>query len=242
MTQFNPNVYGGNSITFKSFLSNVFSKLSIGLGISGLVAFLVGANFYSIAEFVGVERFYIFIIVALIAELVVGITFSARLMKMSKGAAWGCYIAYSALTGLSLALIVQGYTTGSVVFAFVATVILFACMAIIGHNSKADLTSIGSMSLSGLIAIIITSLLNALFFKSAMINYIITFVGVIIFLALIAYDMQKLRRLYDRGMMDGEFGEKMMIYGAFTLYLDFINLFIRILQIFGRSSGSSKKS
>lgn len=242
MTQFNPNVYGGHSITFKSFLSNVFSKLAIGLGISGLVAFLVGANFYTIVEFVGVDKFYIFILVALVAELVVGISFSARLMKMSKNAAWGCYIAYSALTGLSLALIVQGYTAGSVVFAFVATVILFACMAIIGHNSKVDLTSFGTIAFSGLIAIIITSLLNAIFFKSAMVNYIITVVGVIIFLGLIAYDMQKLRQLYDRGLMDGEFGEKMMIYGAFTLYLDFINLFIRLLQIFGRSSGSSKKN
>ena len=242
MTQFNPNVYGGHSITFKSFLSNVFSKLAIGLGISGLVAFLVGANFYTIVEFVGVDKFYIFILVALVAELVVGISFSARLMKMSKNAAWGSYIAYSALTGLSLALIVQGYTAGSVVFAFVATVILFACMAIIGHNSKVDLTSFGTIAFSGLIAIIITSLLNAIFFKSAMVNYIITVVGVIIFLGLIAYDMQKLRQLYDRGMMDGDFGEKMMIYGAFTLYLDFINLFIRLLQIFGRSSGSSKKN
>lgn len=240
MTQFNSNTYNSNAISFRTFLEKVFSTMAIGLLISGAVAFLVGYNYMSIVYAIGIEKFSLLMIVAIIAELVVGVLFSARLMKMSRGAAWGCYIAYSALTGLSLALIIQNYTTGSVVFAFAATIILFACMAIIGHTTKVDLTSFSTLLMVGLLAIIITSLLNALIFKSEMINYIITVVGVIIFLALIAYDIQKLRMFYERGSMDAEFSEKMMIFGAFTLYLDFINLFIRILQIFGRGSNNRK--
>lgn len=241
MSQFNQNnVFNNRSITFNGFLSNVFSKLAIGLGLSGVIAALVSINLDRIINFVGAGSFGIFMIVALIAELVVGVSFSARLMKMKRQEAWGCYIAYSCLTGLSLALIIQNYTTGSVVFAFIATVIMFGCMAIIGHNSKVDLTSFGTIAMTGLVSIIITSILNALIFKSAMINYIISVVGVLIFLGLVAYDMQKLRQIYERASFDYEFEEKMMIYGAFTLYLDFINLFIRILEIFGRGRSNKK--
>lgn len=239
MTQYNPNATFESGISFRSFLSKVFSTLAIGLAISGVVAFLVASNFETILYALG-SSFTIIMLVAIIAELVVGIMFTARLMKMSKGEAWTCYIIYSILTGLSLALIIQGYTSGSVVFAFIATVILFACMAIIGHTTRIDLTRFTSMFMVGLVAILITSLLNALLFKSVMVNYVITIVGVIVFLGLIAYDMQKLRQLYESGYMNQEFEEKMKIYGAFTLYLDFINLFIRLLQIFGRGNSSKK--
>lgn len=238
MTQFNSNIYDNNVVSFRTFLSKVFSTMAVGLLISGVVAFLVATNYYQIVTAVGINTFGTVLLIAIFAELGVGIYFSARLMKMSKTSAWICYVVYSALTGLSLALVVQSYTTGTVLFAFVSTVILFACMAVIGHTTNVDLTRFGSMFMVGLIAIIITSLLNALIFKSEMINYIMAVVGVVIFLGLIAYDMQKLRALYQRGSMDFEFQEKMMLFGAFSLYLDFINLFLRLLQIFGRRSNS----
>lgn len=240
MTQFNSNVYNNNIVTFKTFLSRVFSTMAIGLFISGVVAFLVSVNFYSIVLAIGYETFSTLLLVAIIAELVVGILFSTRLMKMSKTSAWLCYIIYSILTGLSLALVIQSYTTGTVVFAFVSTVILFVCMSIIGHTTNIDLTRFSSIFRVGLIAIIISSLLNALLFKSVMINYIMSVVGVLIFLGLIAYDMQKLRALYSQGTMDVGFQDKMMLFGAFSLYLDFINLFLRLLQIFGRRSNSNR--
>lgn len=237
MTQFNSNVYDNNVGTFREFLNKVFSIMALGLAISGIVAFVVSVNFYNIVYLFG-NSFYIFMLVCLFAELGVGIYFSARLMKMSKTTAWVCYIVYSALTGLSLAIIIEGYTASSVLFAFVATVILFVCMAVIGHTTKVDLSRFSSIFMVGLIAIIITSLLNMLFFHSATINYVMTFVGVLVFLGLIAYDMQKLREIYYQGGIDTEIHEKMMLYGAFSLYLDFINLFIRLLQIFGRRSNS----
>lgn len=233
MTQFNTNVYDNNVMSFRTFLSKVFSTMAIGLAISGVVAWL-GSTFYLQL----VMRFPLIVFIALIGELVVGIYFSARLMKMNKSTAWICYALYSALTGLSLALIIQSYTTGTVIFAFVSTVILFVCMAIIGHTTRIDLSKFSSVFMVGLISIIITSLLNAIFFKSEMLNYVMSVVGVLIFLGLIAYDMQKLRAFYDRGSYDVDFQEKMMLFGAFSLYLDFINLFLRLLQIFGRRSNN----
>lgn len=238
MTQYNSNVYDNNYVSFRTFLSKVFSTMAIGLAISGIVALLVGINYYNIISIVGVNSFGIFMLIVIFAELGVGIYFSAGLMNMSKKTAWICYIAYSVLTGLSLALVIQSYTTGTVLFAFISTVILFACMAIIGHTTRIDLTRFSTIFMTGLIAIIITSLLNMLIFKSEMINYVMAVVGVIIFLGLIAYDMQKLRAYYQRGTMDVDFQEKMMLLGAFSLYLDFINLFLRLLQIFGRRNNS----
>lgn len=238
MTQYNPNVtYEDRFVSFRTFITKVFSTMAIGLLISGVVAFIVSISLYSIIMALG-NAFFILMMIAIVAELAVGIGFSAGLMKMSKKTAWICYIAYSALTGLSLALVVSTYTPGTVLFAFVSTVILFACMAIIGHTTNIDLTRFGSVFMVGLISIIITSLLNMLFFHSEMLNYIMAIVGVLVFLGLIAYDMQKLRAFYERGTMDADFQEKMMVYGAFTLYLDFINLFLRLLQIFGRRSSS----
>lgn len=233
MTQFNSNVYDSNSMSFRTFLSKVFSTMTIGLLISGIVAWL-GSKFYITL----MMRFPALLIAAIIAELVVGIYFSTRLFKMEKSTAWACYIIYSVLTGLSLSLVISTYTTGTVIFAFISTVILFACMSIIGHTTKIDLTRFGSIFMVGLISIIITGLLNALFFKSEMLNYTMAVVGVLIFLGLIAYDMQKLRSFYERGSYDVDFQEKMMLFGAFSLYLDFINLFLRLLQIFGRRSNN----
>lgn len=237
MTQFNSNVYDNNIVSFRTFLNKVFQTMAIGLAISGIVAFLVSINFYNIVYALG-DSFYIFMLICVFGELGVGIYFSARLMKMSKNTAWICYVIYSTLTGLSLAIIVQGYTMGSVLFAFISTVILFVCMAIIGHTTRIDLSRFSSIFMVGLIAIIITSLLNAFFFRSVMLNYVMAVVGILVFLGLIAYDMQKLRAIYNQGAYDLEFQEKMMLYGAFSLYLDFINLFIRLLQIFGRRSNS----
>lgn len=233
MTQYNSNVYDNNTISFREFLNKVFSTMAIGLLISGVVAWF-GSSFYLSI----VMKFPAILIISVIAELVVGLYFSARLFKMEKATAWTCYIIYSILTGLSLSLIIRTYTTGTVVFAFISTVILFVCMSVIGHTTKIDLTRFGSLIMVGLVAIMITSLLNLLLFKSEMLNYTMTVVGVLIFLLLIAYDMQKLKTFYERGSFDVGFQEKMMLLGAFSLYLDFINLFLRLLQIFGRRSNN----
>lgn len=234
MTQFNSNISSntGNTISFKTYLEKVFGISALGVLISTVVAFVTSANIYNIYAALGGGA-PIATLVIFLAELGIAIYMSAALRKMSKSTAWACYIAYSVLTGLTLSLLFAVYEVGSIVFAFAAATILFACMAIIGHTTHIDITRFGSMFTIGLVAIIITSLLNLLFFRSSTINYIMAVVGVIIFLGIIAYDVQKLQRYYSEGSYDQEFGQKMMIMGAFELYLDFINLFIRILQIFG---------
>ena len=226
MSQFNSNVYDNNVVSFRTFLNRVFQTMAIGLAISGIVAFLVSINFYNIVYALG-NSFYIFMLICIFGELGVGIYFSARLMKMSKSTAWICYVIYSTLTGLSLAIIVQGYTTGSVLFAFISTVILFACMAIIGQTTNVDLTKFSSLFMIGLVGFVIVTVLNNWIFRSTVMDLLLCYVGVILFLGLIAYDIQKLHQFYSLGFSDPELMEKITIYGAFELYLDFLNLFMR---------------
>lgn len=232
MTQYNPNTVSRGTISFKTYLSKVFSISALGVLISGIVSFIASSNIYNFYRVVANGPMAVLLIC--FAEIGIAIYMTAALQKMSKTTMWICYIAYSVLTGLTLSIIFASYEVGSIVFAFLATAILFASMAFIGRTTNVDITRFGSMLTAGLLAIIITSLLNMLFFRSATINYFMAVIGVIIFLAIIAYDVQKLQRYYDQGMYDQEFAEKIMIMGAFELYLDFINLFIRILQIFGR--------
>ena len=219
MTQYNPNVtYNqGNAISFRSYLSKVFGITALGILISSIISVVVSMNIYSIAAALG-SSFGTVSLVLIVAELAVALIFSFGLRKMSKAGAWVCYIAYCVLTGLTLSTVLAIYEVGSVVFAFVATTILFGCMAFIGHTTRMDLTRFGTILTAGLVAIIITSLLNALFFKSSTINYIMIVVGVIVFLGIIAYDVQKLQRYYNEGSIDPEFGEKMMIMGAFQAW------------------------
>lgn len=220
------NTYKSNTISFQTYLEKVFITVGIGLLISAITSYFT----YKFNQFLTSS----FILIACIAELVVAIYFASRLRKMSKNTAWTCYILYSVLTGISLSSIFMVYSYKSITFAFLSTVILFACMAIIGHTTKKDLTSFSTLLFSGLMAMIIVSLINVIFFKSEVINYYVSFIGVIIFLVITAYDVQKLQNYYYEGNSYSDMSEKIMIYGAFQLYLDFINLFLRILEIFSR--------
>lgn len=221
------------TLTFSDYLNKTFVTLGAGLAISTIIALLVSNNIYYILYALG--GFGTFLMLGVIVgELGVAIYFSRRLPSMSKSTAWACYIVYAVLTGLSLSTIFAVYDLGSIVFALASTCILFVCMSIIGSTTKIDFSNYRSLFATGLIAMIIISLLNGLLFHFYFLDLIMMYIGVIIFLGLIAYDIQKLRDLYSSSFYDSEMGEKMMIYGAFELYLDFINLFIRILQIFGR--------
>ena len=202
MSEYNNNYYSqNNGLTFSQYLSKVFSIVGVGVGITAVVSFVISRFMETIlARFAGV--FTGVVLGAIVLELVLAIYFAARLKKMSKGAAWFCYILYSVLTGITLSLTLYYYTDTSIFPA--------------------------------LIGLVLMSLLNVFFFRNDVIQWIINYAGIIIFLFLIAYDMQRLRDLYQQSFEDGELGEKLMIYGAFQLYLDFINLFIRLLEILGK--------
>lgn len=222
--------YTERNLTFRTFLNQTFFVMALGLLISALFAFLATL----LLKIIPPQIFIFVVLGSVIVEFAVAMIFSLRLMSMSKTTAWICYILYCALTGISLSMILQIYTLGSASFAFLSTVILFVCMAIIGHTTKADLSKLGTLLFAGLIAVLIISLINIFFIHSQLIEIGVCYLGIFIFLGLIAYDVRKLRDLYNHGLNDNELSEKLMIYGAFQLYLDFINLFIRLLQIFGK--------
>lgn len=219
--------------TFSQYLSDVFSKVGIGVGITAVVSFLISKNMDMImAKFA--TGFVTLLLSSLITEFVIAIFFGLRLQKMSKNTAWFCYILYSVLTGVSLSTTLYYYTYSSVFVAFGVSCLMFVMMAIIGHNSKVDLSKFSGIIVPALVCLIFVSFLNVFLFRNSFFQWIINYIGVILFLFLIAYDMQKLRTFYEMGFTGNKISEKLALYGAFQLYLDFINLFIRLLELFGK--------
>jgi uncharacterized protein len=160
---------------------------------------------------------------------VLGINFG--LNRLSMPALVGLFIAYSIINGISFSFIFFIYNIGSIVKVFLSTTALFAVMAIAGYTTKTDLTKMGSILIIGVIGILIASLIN-MFMYSAQMDYIISILGVIIFTGLTAYDVQKIKNLgYES--QGSQLAGKLGILGALTLYLDFINLFLFLLRLFG---------
>ena len=166
------NVYSNNGLTFSEYLRKVFLTVSVGLGITAVISFVISEFFMEALLTRYGAAFATVSLMAMIGEFVIAIVFAARLTKMSKSSAWTCYI------------------------------------------------------------------VNVIFFRSQMVQWVVNYLGIILFLFLIAYDMQKLRNLYNVGLQDASINDALMIYGAFQLYLDFINLFLRLLQIFGKMKNS----
>ena len=230
MTQ--SNIYN-KQISLKDYLAKTFSTVAVGVAISAILAY-IASIITPILIYTNPSLVMVLSIVLAISELAVAFYFSLRLNKMSKQTAWFCYIMYSILTGLSFASIVMTYTTVSVTLAFVATAIMFACMSFIGHTSNLDYTKVYVLFLPAIIAGLVVTLLNVFFFHSQAIDMMVVYIGIVLFLLITAADVQKLKQYYYASQNDSELSEKLMIMGAFQLYLDFANLFIKILQIFGR--------
>ncbi len=151
--------------------------------------------------------------------------------KLSYPALIGVFLAYAAVNGISLSFIFIVYNLGSIINVFLSSVALFAVMAIAGYTTKTDLTKMGSLLMIGLIGIVIASLIN-MFTHSDTMSYICSILGVIIFTGLTAYDVQKIKNLSNEDDGSTPF-KKMAIMGALTLYLDFINIFLYLLRLFG---------
>lgn len=173
-----------------------------------------------------------------IAQLVLAIGMGAMFRRLSPAAATVMFMAYSALMGVTMTVLVAMFDTLSVVFAFGLTAFVFASLAVYGFVTKRDLTRIGTLALFGLIGVIAGGVIN-IFLGNALLDFVITCVGVVIFVALIAYDTQKVKAIYIEAAGQGFSDDhpevrKLAIFGAFMLYLDFINLFIRLLSLFGK--------
>ena len=168
-----------------------------------------------------------------IVQLVIVVALSAAVTRLSPGVAVALFIAYSALTGVTLSTIFLVYTDASIVTTFLITAGTFGVMSIFGFVTKRDLTKMGSLMIMLLLGFILASVLN-IFLRSSAIYWILTFVGIAIFVGLIAYDTQKIKRMAASGLATGRSRTALSVIGALALYLDFINLFLLLLRIFGR--------
>jgi len=173
----------------------------------------------------------IFAYVVMFAPLIFVMVMSFALNKLSYPALLGLFISYALVNGISFSFIFQIYNIGSITKVFLSTSALFAVMAIAGYTTKTDLSKLGTLLKIGLIGIVIAMLIN-FFMHSAQVDYIISILGVIIFTGLTAYDVQKIKALGYQSE-GSAISSKLGIMGALTLYLDFINLFLFLLRLFG---------
>jgi uncharacterized protein len=213
------------------FLAKVFNWMAIGLGLTGLAAFLT-VNSQTALQFVFGNKLVFYVLI--LGELGLVFYLSARIEKISAQAATGMFVVYSILNGVTLSAILLLYTMTSVAATFFITAGMFGAMSVYGFVTKKDLSSWGSFLFMGLIGIIIAAVVN-LFLASSMLSWIISGIGVLVFTGLTAYDVQKITRMGEQGIMDGGAAviRKGAIMGALALYLDFINLFLMLLRLLG---------
>ena len=213
------------------FLAKVFNWMAIGLGLTGIVAWFTASSGLAM-QLVASPLFMILII----AELGMVFFLSARISKIQATTATGLFLGYALLNGLTLSMVFLAYTSSSIASTFFITAGMFGAMAIYGLVTKRDLSGLGSFLFMGLVGIIIASIVN-IFLKSSSLYWVISLLGVFIFVGLTAYDVQKIKKIGEDGIM--EQGEEMVkkgaVMGALALYLDFINLFLMLLRFFGGS-------
>jgi FtsH-binding integral membrane protein len=167
-------------------------------------------------------------------QLILVIALTAAISRLSIGVAVALFVTYAALLGVSLSAIFLVYTDASIATAFLVTGGTFGVMSIFGFVTKRDLTKMGSLLFMLLIGFILGSLLN-MFLRSSALYWILTYAGIAIFVGLIAYDTQKIKRMAASGLADERSRGGIVVMGALALYLDFINLFLLLLRIFGRN-------
>lgn len=220
-------------ILVNSFIQSVYNWMGIGLALTGIIAFFVASNPTLVRLIVGNQLVFFGLI---IAELVLVFSISARINRLSASTATGMFITYAVLNGLTLSVIFLAFTAASITSTFFICAGTFVACSIYGMTTKKDLTSWGSFLFMGLIGIIIASVIN-LFLRSSAVAMVVSYVGVIVFVGLTAYDTQKLKHMaltQPEGLEAGVV-RKGAILGALSLYLDFINLFLMLLHIFGGS-------
>ena len=209
-----------------NLISKTFLWMCFGLLITFITGYFVAHNEVMLENIYGGWGYWIFVIV----ELLLVIVLSARIMRMKPATAKVCFLLYSFVSGLTFASIFVYYAIDSIMIIFLVAAIIFAVMAIIGYTTNVDLTRIGTYLFFALVAVLVVALIN-IFIGSSMLAMIISIVCVLIFIGITAYDVQKIKALEDSGLPK----ENLAIYGALDLYLDFINLFIHLLSIFGKS-------
>jgi hypothetical protein len=212
----------------QSVFNQVYAWMTAGLLTTGAIAMFIANTPALVSAIVGTSWVYIGLIIAHFAFVWI---LSANVMRLAPAVATALFLAYAALNGLTLSIIFLAYTAESIAGTFFVTAGTFAAMSAIGYFTKRDLSGIGSFLFMALIGLIIASIVN-IFVANSTLYWIITYAGVLIFVALTAYDTQMIKRMIEQ--VRDETGERRVaIYGALRLYLDFINLFLYLLRILG---------
>ncbi|ANI83820.1 MULTISPECIES: Bax inhibitor-1/YccA family protein [Kosakonia] len=214
----------------QTYMAQVYGWMTCGLLLTAFVAWYA-ANSEAVMSFVFSSRITFFGLI--IAQLALVFVLSGLIQRLSAGMATTLFMLYSALTGLTLSSILLVYTAQSIAATFVVTAGMFGAMSLYGYTTKRDLSGFGNMLFMGLIGIVLASLVN-FWLKSEALMWAVTYIGVVIFVGLTAYDTQKLKNIGEQiDTRDASLLRKYSILGALTLYLDFINLFLMLLRIFG---------
>ena len=218
-------------VQVNQFIRSVYNWMAAGLALTGIVALYVASS-ESLIRMIFSNQLLFFGLI--IGELALVFYLSARIQKIQASTATGLFLLYSALNGLTLSFVFLIYTSSSVASVFFICAATFGACSLYGMSTKRDLTSMGSFMTMGLIGIVIASVVN-MFIQSSGMNLIISYIGVIVFVGLTAYDTQKLKMmaLSQPAGLDAGVVRKGTILGALTLYLDFINLFLMLMRILG---------
>jgi len=215
----------------RAYMLGVYNYMTIGLALTGFLAlgtYMVAVSNPAVAQTLFSGPLYF---VLLFAPLGMVLWLSARIQSMSASTARTMFLAYAAIMGISLAPIFMVYTGGSIARVFFITAAAFGSLSLFGYTTKKDLSGWGSFLIMGLIGIIIASIVN-IFMASSALQFAISVIGVLVFAGLTAYDTQQIKEMYYEGD-SSEVATKKSVMGALRLYLDFINMFLMLLSLFG---------
>lgn len=230
--EFQNQVIQSVNTAYRTLMGKVYLWMTLALAVTGLTSLYVASS-PGLVQSIFASRGTFWLLV--IAELALVFILSARIMKMSFSTAGIMFALYSVLNGVTMSFIFIAYTSTSIATAFFVTAGMFAAMSFIGFVTKKDLSSFGSFFTMALIGLIIASVVNV-FLNSSVMYWIITYVGVLLFVGLTAYDTQKIKQmLIEYGDEVNDSTQKLALIGSLSLYLDFINLFLYILRLFGNN-------
>jgi len=220
-----------HALVQNEFVRRVYNWMALGLAVTAITALYLAASGLAVSLLSSPGT----LLVLVLAELGIVIALSAAIGRLQSSTAMLMFFAYAFLNGLTLSVIFLVYTKTSIAGTFFVTAGTFAAMSIYGYTTEKDLTSMGSFMMMALIGVIIASVVN-FFLRSPAIYWIITYAGVAIFVGLTAYDAQQIKAMSAAGFSGSEDERKGAVIGALRLYLDFINLFLLLLRIFGRQN------
>jgi hypothetical protein len=212
----------------QSVFNQVYAWMTAGLLTTGAIAMFIANSPALVIAIVGSRLVFFGLIIAQFALVWI---LSANVMRLAPAVATAMFLGYAALNGLTFPIIFLVYTQASIAGTFFVTAGTFAAMSAIGYFTKRDLSGMGGFLFMALIGILIASVVN-IFLANSTLYWIITYAGVLLFVALTAYDTQKIKRMIEQ-VRDETSERRVAIYGALTLYLDFINLFLYLLRILG---------